>query len=385
MMNKIYMDHSATTPVDSHVVDTMLPYLREQYGNPSSIHSFGRATKIAIEEAREKIAAILNARPNEIFFTSGGTESDNLAIKGTALQLQDKGKHIITSQTEHHAVLRTCQFLETIGYRVTYLKPDSHGQIHPGDVESAIDNETILISIMHANNETGTINPIDEIGQIARENNIFFHSDAVQSFGKLDIKLNELPIDLLTITSHKIYGPKGIGALFVRNGVKLMKQLHGGEHERGLRACTENVAGMVGFAKAAELMIQNHEQNTHHIQNLSDTLIKGIVESIDRVHFNGHPEHRLPNVVNISFEGVEGESLLMGLDLRGIAVSSGSACTSGSIEPSHVLLAMNVSSQLAQASVRFSLGRKNTIEEVEYVVGKTKEIVNRLRSFSPFS
>lgn len=384
-MNRIYMDYSATTPLDPDVLEAMMPYLRDQFGNPSSRHTFGRATRVAIDQARSEIASTLNADPEEIYFTSGGTEADNMAIKGIALKLRDRGNHIVTNLSEHHAVLRSCQYLESLGYRVTYLAPDAYGQIEASAVEEAIEEDTILITIMHANNETGTINPIAKIGRIARNHDIAFHTDAAQSYGKLIIDVRSQNIDLLTISSHKFYGPKGMGVLYCRSGLQVSPLFHGGEHERGRRAGTENIAGIIGLAKAAQLMHQRQEADRLHLTKLRQALVAGISESLKGIHINGHPQDRLPHIVNISFDGVEGEALLMALDLKGIAVSSGSACTAGSAEPSHVLRSMGIPDQRAQSSLRFSLGHPNTREEVDYAVRCVIDVVNRLRSFSPIT
>ena len=381
-MRKVYFDHSATTSVDPRVVEAMLPFLYEKYGNPSSIHSFGRETKVALEEARETVAEFLKVRAADIYFTSGGTESDNLAIKGVAYELKHKGNHIITSKIEHHAVLHSCEALEKEGFEITYLNPDKYGMTHPESVEKAITKNTILISIMHANNEVGTINPIEEIGKIAQSKGIIFHTDAVQTFGKLPLNLSKLPIDLMAISGHKIYGPKGIGALYIRKGVRLAQLMHGGGHERNRRAGTENIPGIIGLAKAVELRQQSFKKENELVKKLRVRLAEGIAKEIPRAILNGHPEQRLAGHLNLSFQGIEGEALLLSLDLKGIAASSGSACTSGSIDPSHVLLAMGVKPELARSSIRFSLGKDNTEEDVDYTLQILPEIVNRLRSMS---
>jgi len=381
-MRKVYFDHSATTSVDPRVVEAMLPFLYEKYGNPSSIHSFGRETKVALEEARETVAEFLKVRAADIYFTSGGTESDNLAIKGVAYELKHKGNHIITSKIEHHAVLHSCEALEKEGFEITYLNPDKYGMVHPESVEKAITKNTILISIMHANNEVGTINPIEEIGKIAQSKGIIFHTDAVQTFGKLPLNLSKLPIDLMAISGHKIYGPKGIGALYIRKGVRLAQLMHGGGHERNRRAGTENVPGIIGLAKAVELRKQSFKKENELVKKLRVRLAEGIAKEIPRAILNGHPEQRLAGHLNLSFQGIEGEALLLSLDLKGIAASSGSACTSGSIDPSHVLLAMGAKPELARSSIRFSLGKDNTEEDVDYTLQILPEIVNRLRSMS---
>lgn len=381
-MRKVYFDHSATTSVDPQVVEAMVPFFHEKFGNPSSIHSYGRETKVALEEARETVAEFLKVRAADIFFTSGGTESDNLAIKGLAYELKSKGNHIITSKVEHHAVLHTCESLEKDGFEITYVKPDKYGMIHPEDVEKAIKKDTILISIMHANNEVGTINPIEKIGEIAQNKGILFHTDAVQSFGKLPIDLAKLPVDLMSISAHKIYGPKGIGALYIRKGVKLAQLMHGGGHERNRRAGTENIPGIIGLAKAVELRKLNFKKQTEQVKKLRDRLADRINKEIPRAILNGHPEKRLAGHLNLSFQGIEGEALLLSLDLKGIAASSGSACTSGSIDPSHVLLTMGVKPELARSSIRFTLGKDNTEEDINYTMEILPEIVQRLRSMS---
>ncbi len=382
-MHRIYFDHSATTPTDPLVIEAMLPYLKDRFGNPSSIHAFGREANVALEAAREKVAKLITAQANEIYFTSGGTESDNMAIKGIASSLKNKGNHIITSKIEHHAVLHTCQYLESIGYRLTYLTPDDKGMIDPEAVEAAITDQTILITIMHANNEVGTINPIERIGHIARAHGVLFHTDAVQTFGKLPIDVSGQPLNLMSFSSHKIYGPKGVGGLYLRKGIQLDKLFHGGAHERNRRAGTENIPGIIGFARAAELCGERMEKDHEQMRLLSEALFKGITHRISRVHHNGHPTERLPGILNLTFEGIEGESLLLNLDLKGVAASSGSACTSGTTDPSHVLLGMGIKPELAQSSIRFSLGRGNSMEDIDFVVNMLTEIVQRLRSMSP--
>ncbi|KPL14423.1 MAG: cysteine desulfurase [Bacteroides sp. SM23_62] len=381
-MRKVYFDHSATTPIDPQVTEAMLPFLNEKFGNPSSIHSYGREVKVALEEAREAVADFCNVRAADIYFTSGGTESDNMAIKGVAYELKDKGKHIITSKVEHHAVLHTCEFLEKQGFEITYLAPDKYGMIHPETVEKAIRKVTILITIMHANNEVGTINPIQTIGEIARNKGILFHTDAVQSFGKLTIDLSKLPVDLMSMSGHKIYGPKGVGALYIRKGVRLVQLSHGGEHERNRRPGTENIPGIIGMAKAVELRRDGMKNEAKYIRNLREKLHKKISEVIPRIFLNGHPQKRLAGHLNLSFQGIEGEALLLSLDLKGVAASSGSACTSGSIDPSHVLSGMGIKPELTQSSIRFTLGKDNTEEDIDYTVSILPDIVQRLRSMS---
>ena len=384
-MRRIYMDHSATTPVDSRVVEAMLPYMNEKFGNASSIHSFGRVAKVSLEEARESIAEFCGAHANEIYFTSGGTESDNMAIQGIARQLSDKGNHIITSMIEHHAVLHTCEWLEKEGFEITYLKPDEYGMIHPDAVAPAIRNDTILVTIMHANNEVGTINPIDDIGQISRERGVVFHTDAVQTFGKIPIDLSQLPVDLMSMSGHKIYGPKGVGILYVRKGIKLKPITFGGAHERNRRPGTENIPGIIGLAKAVEICEKQMIKDEVEIKKLREALYSIITERIPKVKLNGHPDQRLAGLLNLTFEGIEGEALLLSLDLKGVAASSGSACTSGSVNPSHVLRAMGIKPELAQSSIRFSLGRSNTMDDVEYTATNLIEIVDRLRKMSPLA
>ena len=381
-MRTVYFDHSATTPVDPQVIEAMLPFFNEKYGNPSSIHSFGREVKVALEEARETVADFCNVRAADIYFCSGGTESDNLAIKGIAYELRKKGNHIITSKVEHHAVLHTCEFLEKEGFEITYVAPDKYGMIHPEAVEKAIRDDTILITIMHANNEVGTINPIEKIAEISRNKGVLVHVDAVQSFGKIPIDLSKLPVDLMSMSGHKIYGPKGVGVLYIRKGVKLAKLTHGGGHERNRRAGTENIPGIIGMAKAVAIRKGRIEEENERVKSLRDSFFEKITDTIPRVYLNGHPEERLAGHLNLSFQGIEGESLLLSLDLKGIAASSGSACTSGSIDPSHVLSAMGVKPELAQSSIRFTLGKDNTEEDVDYTVSIVPEIVQRLRKMS---
>jgi len=382
-VRRVYLDHNATTPAHPDAIDAMLPFMNERFGNPSSVHSYGQDTREAMERAREAVAGAFHARKDEIVFTSGGTESDNLAISGIAGALCKKGKHIITSTIEHHAVLATCEHLSSIGFETTEVPCDKYGVVDPEEVRRAIRSDTILITIMHANNEVGTIQPIEEIGGIARENGIIFHSDAVQSFGKIELDTSKLKASLLSVSSHKIYGPKGIGALYVRRGTPLSPIMFGGHHEKKRRAGTENVPGIVGFAKAVELISEDIESRNRSMLSLRDRLEEGIMSTIPHVRLNGHPTKRLPSTFNVSFEFVEGESLVLSLDMEGIAVSSGSACTSGSLEPSHVLLAMGVPPDIAQGSVRFSLGRDNTEADVDYVLEILPRIVERLRTISP--
>jgi len=382
-MKRIYLDHNSTTPLHPEVLEAMLPYYKEAFGNPSTIYFFGQETRKATDEAREKVANLIGASPEEIIFTSGGTEADNLALKGVAAALERKGKHIVTSSIEHHAVLSTLKYLEKIGYKVSFLPVDEHGWLDPREVEEAITSQTVLISVMHANNEVGTIEPISEIGEIARKAGIYLHTDAVQTIGKIKVNVDDLKVDLLSLSAHKFYGPKGVGALYVRKGTRIHPLLHGGYQERRRRAGTENVAGIVGLGKAAEIASKEMVQQSRRESNLRDRLEKMIKENINHCRLNGHPTRRLPNTLNVSFEFIEGESLILNLDLKGIAASTGSACTSGSLEPSHVLMAMGVAPEIAQGSIRFSLGRDNQKEDIDYTVEKLVEIVARLREMSP--
>ena len=347
MNKRIYLDYAATTPVKREVLEEMLPYFSEKFGNPSSIYSYGREGKQALDLARDRVAKALGAKQDEIYFTAGGSESDNWAIKGIAFANKDKGNHIITTKIEHHAVLHTCEALEKEGFEVTYLNVDRYGLIELEELKNSITDKTILITIMFANNEIGTIQPVREIGQIAREKKIYFHTDAVQAFGNVKIDVEDLNIDLLSISAHKIYGPKGIGALYIRKGVKIASFIHGGAQERRRRAGTENVPGIVGFGKAAELAVQNLDNHIQHQLRLRNKLVNGILDKIDYVRVNGHPEQTLPGTVNLAFEFIEGESLLLSLDMIGICCSSGSACTSGSLDPSHVLMAIGLPHEIA--------------------------------------
>lgn len=383
-MRRVYLDHSATTPVDPEVAALMMTYYTEKYGNPSSVHSFGREAKQALEEARRQVAELIGAEPSEVTFTSGGTEADNLAILGTAEALSKKGKHIITSAVEHHAVLETCEYLEKNGFDLTVVPVDEEGIVSVESVKKAIRPDTILITMMHANNEVGAIQPVAEIGKLAKEHGIVFHVDAVQSFGKIPIDVKAMAIDLLTISSHKIYGPKGVGALYIRKGVRVAPRIYGGGQEKKRRSGTENTPGIIGFGKACELAGQRMAEDAQHLSKLRDKLMNGIVETIDYVKINGPlGDKRLPNNVNVSIQFVEGESLLLSLDMLGIAASSGSACTSGSLDPSHVLLAMGLVHEIAHGSLRFTLGRQNTEEDIDYVLEQLPKIVERLRMMSP--
>jgi cysteine desulfurase len=380
---RIYMDHAATTYTDKEVLNEMLPFFTEYYGNPSSIHSYGREVKKHIDAARDKVAKAIGALPEEIYFTAGGSEADNWAVKGTAYGNRKKGNHIITTAIEHHALLHTCEYLEKEGFEVTYLPVDQYGMVSVEDVRNAITDKTILISVMYANNEIGTIQPISEIGKLAREKGIYFHTDAVQAVGSVPIDVKEQNIDMLSLSAHKFYGPKGVGALYVRKGVKMFSFVHGGAQERGRRAGTENTPGIVGLGKAIELAVSKLPESTARISALRDELIKGVMEKIPYTRLNGHPEKRLPGNISFCFQYIEGESLLLNLDMKGVAASSGSACTSGSLDPSHVLLAIGLPHEIAHGSLRLTLGTINTKEDVDYVLEILPEIVNKLRQMSP--
>ena len=384
-MNTIYMDYNATTPMDERVFEAMKPYFVQIYGNASSLHQPGLKARSAIEKAREQVADLLGATPKEIYFTSGGTESDNMAIKGVAFANQEKGKHIITSSVEHNAVFKTCKYMEKLGFEVTYLPVDEYGMVDPDDLKKAIRDDTIIVSIMLANNEVGTIQPIKELAAITHERGVLFHTDAVQAIGKMPVDVNELGVDLLSISAHKFYGPKGTGALYARKGVRFDSLIHGGGHERQKRAGTENVAGIVGMGKAAELAKSELDKEVTHVKALRDKLEKGLFDRIDDIILSGHPEKRLINTLGICVKHVEGESMLLNLDMEGICVSTGSACSSGSLEPSHVLLAMGMPPEVAHGSLRFSLGKGNTEEEVDHVLDVFPEIVKKLRTLSPFA
>jgi len=381
MARRVYLDHNASTPVHPEVLAEMLPYFSEIFGNPSSVHAFGRAAREAVDRARERIAAFLGVAAEEIVFTSGGTESDNLAVKGLALA-RGRG-HVITSQIEHHAVLRTCQALEAQGFAVTYLPVDQYGIVDPDDVRRAIRPDTVAISIMHANSEVGTIEPVGAIGAIAREHGVPFHVDAVQTFGKIPLDPHALHIDLLSFSGHKIYGPKGVAGLYVRKGTRMVSVQHGGDHERRRRAGTENVPGIVGLAKAVEIRARDMHAEAERLRGLRDRLWEGIRTRVPDVRLNGHPTERLPGTANLAFRHVESESIVLGLDLKGIAVSAGSACTSGHVEPSHVLVAMGVPLDWAMGAVRFSLGRSTAAEDIDYVVECLEPLVRRLRQALP--
>jgi cysteine desulfurase len=384
---RAYLDYNATTPVDPAVLEAILPFLAGNFGNASSIHSPGQRARTAVDRARDSVASLLGAKPSEIVFTSGGTESDNLAIFGVAAASQSAGacQHIITTAIEHHAVLNSCQALESQGLDVTYVPVGATGIVDPDEIRRALRPETILISVMHANNELGTIQPIEEIGRFAAEADIYFHCDAVQSAGKLPLDVNRLGVDLLSISAHKIYGPKGVGALYVRTGTPLVPQFHGGHHERDRRPGTENVPGIVGLGKAAELAVANLPSESQRISALRDRLGRSILDSISSVRLNGDPSRRVPNTTNLSFTGAGGEAMLIALDLLGVACSTGAACSSGAVEPSHVLLAIGLSPDEARSSLRFSLGRQTTDEEIDHAIATIPGVVERLRALSPLS
>lgn len=384
-MKQVYLDYSATTPVKKEVLEEMLPYFSEKYGNPSSLYEIGFESKDAIAIARSKVAHIIGASDREIFFTSGGTESDNWAVIGTAKALKDKGNHIITSKIEHHALLHTCEYLEKEGYEVTYLSVDSNGRISIEELEAAITDKTILISIMFANNEMGAIQPIKEISEIAKKYNIIFHTDAVQALGNVPIDVKELGIDLLSISSHKIYGPKGIGALYIRKGLVIPNLIHGGGQERKKRAGTENVPAIVGFGKAAELAEANLDNHIKELQTLRNYFITEVTNRIPDVSLNGDLENRLPGNINMVFNYIEGEALLLAMDQKGIYASTGSACSSASFSPSHVLLAMGLPIEKVYSSIRFTIGDFTTREELDYVLDELEVMVKRLREISPFN
>ena len=383
-MQRIYLDYAATTPTHPDVVKAMLPYFGEVFGNPSGIYADGQEAKGTIEETRAKLADFIGARSSEeIVFTSGGTEADNFALKGVAYANESRGNHIITSSIEHHAVIETCKFLEGRGFSVTYIPVDEYGLVDPDDVKKAISGKTVLISVMHANNEIGTIEPIAEIGRIAREAGVYFHTDAVQTTGHIPLDVNELEVDLLSMSAHKLYGPKGIGALYIRKGTKLVSFMHGGGQERRRRASTENVPGIVGFGEAVELATREMSEEAERLTRLRDRLIKGLLERIDHARLNGHPLKRLPNNVNMSVDFVEGESMCLNLDLEGISVSTGSACSSASLEPSHVLLALALTHEQAHGSLRFTMGKWTAEDDIERVLDVLPRIVAKLRAMSP--
>jgi len=381
-MNRlVYLDHNASTPVHPEVLQAMLPYFGERFGNPSSVHGFGREAREGLETAREQIATFLKVSKDEIVFTSGGTESDNLGIKGIAAA--KRAGHIVTSQIEHHAVLRTCETLESQGFAVTYLPVDEYGMVRPEDLEKAIRPDTIVVSLMHANSEVGTLQPMSEIGRITRERGVPLHVDAVQTFGKVPIDVDAFGIDLLSFSGHKIYGPKGVAGLYIRKGTKMAAVQHGGDHERRRRAGTENVAGLVGLGKAVEIRGREMAGETVRLSGLRDRLWEGIRSRVEDVRLNGHPTLRLPGTCNMCFRNVESESIVLGLDLKGIATSAGSACTSGSVEPSYVLVAMGLPLDWAMGSVRCSLGRSTTAEDIDYVIDAAVPLLAKLRALSP--
>ncbi len=379
----IYLDHAATTAARPEVVEAMLPYFTEKFGNPSSVYTFSQQNKAVITQCRDVIANSLNAKSNEIYFTAGGSESDNWALKATAEAYASKGKHIITTKIEHHAILHTAQYLEQRGFEVTYLDVDENGIVKLDQLKAAIRPDTILISVMFANNEIGTIEPIKEIGEIAHEHGIIFHTDAVQAYGQVPIDVDEYHIDMLSASGHKLNGPKGIGFLYIRTGLKLRSFVHGGAQERSRRAGTENVTGIVGLAKAVEIAFATMEERTKKETAMRDHLIDRLLAEVPYARLNGHRTKRLPNNVNISFQFIEGESMLIMLDMKGICASSGSACTSGSLDPSHVLLAIGLPHEIAHGSLRMTLGEENTMEEMDYVADQIKEIVTKLRAMSP--
>jgi len=382
-MERIYLDYAATTPCDPQVLKAMEPYFFTKFGNASSIHSFGQEAKKAIEDSRETLALFLGAKPEEIVFTSGGTESDNFALKGVASALEKKGSHIITSVIEHHAVSEPCKFLEKKGFNLTYLPVDKFGLVSPDDVKKALTDKTILISIMHANNEIGTIQPVAEIGKIAKEKGVYFHTDAVQTVGHIPVNVNELNVDLLSLSAHKFYGPKGVGALYIRKGTRIDRFMHGGDQEKGRRASTHNLTGIVGLGKALDLCREKMDAEAKFQIALRDNLIKKIPEKIKEVYLNGHPTKRLPNNVNFSIKYIEGESILLNLDMLGVAASTGSACTSSSLEPSHVLLAIGLSHEIAHGSLRITMGRWTKEGDINYLLECLPKIVDKLRAMSP--
>ena len=382
-MERIYLDYNATTPLRPEVRDAMMPYLTEAFGNGSSIHAYGREARTAIDTARERVAELISAKsPSEVVFTGSGTEADNHAIKGlTELQKsRGKGNHIITSSVEHHAVLHTCQYLEQRGFEVTYLPVDKYGRIRIEQLREAVRETTVLISIMHVNNENGTVQPLKEICEVAQEHEIPLHTDAVQSVGKLEMNVQALGVNLLAFSGHKIYAPKGIGGLYIRRGTRLANLVHGGSHERNRRAGSENVPAIVGLGVAADLAKQEQNAYAQHLDALTQRLREGLDAHIDRLHYNGHPDHCAPGTLNVSFEAVEGESLILRLDMEGICVSTGSACTSGSMEPSHVLAALGLPPRLAQGTVRFSLGRNTTEAEIDAVIAKLPKVIQQMRT-----
>jgi cysteine desulfurase len=382
-MRTVYLDHNATTPVHPEVLEAMIPYFSKVYGNASSLHQSGREAKAALEDARQSIADTLGCGTSEVIFTSGGTESDNFAIKGTAFANRSKGKHIITSSVEHHAVEISCNFLEKEGFEVTYLPVDSYGFVNPDVLKKAIRPDTILVTIMYANNETGTIQDIKALSTVAQEAGVYFHTDAVQATGKIAYKIDEVGCDMLSISAHKLYGPKGVGLLYVKSGTDIIPWNEGGGHEKGMRAGTENVAGIVGLAEAIKIADRDMASRTERLNGISTRFYESVKQRIPDIKLNGHYEKRVPNTINISFKAIEGEAIVLSLDMKGIMVSTGSACTSGATDPSHVLKAMGVSRELAQGSIRFSFGRSNSVEDIDYVVDILEKEIKRLRSISP--
>ena len=384
-MRKVYLDYSATTPVKEEVLNEMIPYFTEQFGNPSSLYTEGLTSKEAVENARKQIAELINASPSEIFFTAGGSEADNWALIGTAEKLQAKGNHIITSMIEHPAILRTCEYLEKRGFEVTYIAPEKDGRILPEKVEEAITDKTILISIMAVNNEIGTVEPVKEIAAIAKAHKILFHTDAVQALGNIRLDVKDLAVDMMSISAHKIYGPKGIGALYIKKGVRPESFVHGGGQENGKRAGTENLPGIIGFGKAAEIARENFDEHVKHCSELRDYLVERVTSEICDTRINGTTSYRHPGNANITFDYIEGESILLLLDLNGIAISTGSACSSKSLKPSHVLDAIKIPVELIHGSVRFTVGDFTTKEDIDYTVDVLKKVVKTLREVSPVS
>ena len=382
-MRMVYLDHNATTPVHPEVLEAMGPYFSEVYGNASSLHQSGREAKAALENARGSIADIIGCEASEIIFTSGGTESDNFAIKGTAFANRNKGKHIITSSIEHHAVEVSCRFLEKEGFEVTYLPVDSYGFVDPDDLKKAIRPDTVLVTIMYANNETGVIQDLESLISAAKEAGVYFHTDAVQATGKIPYKIDDIGCDMLSVSAHKLYGPKGVGLLYIKSGTKIIPWNEGGGHEKGMRAGTENIAGIIGLAEAIKIADRDMSAETQRLKGISGRFYESIKGRIPDIRLNGHFEKRVPNTVNISFKSIEGEAIVLSLDMKGIMVSTGSACTSGATDPSHVLMAMGVSREMAQGSIRFSFGRSSSFEDVDYVVDILAREVKRLRSISP--
>jgi len=382
-MNRIYLDYAATTPAHPEVVQAMVPFFTEGFGNPSSIYACGQEAKKALENSRTSVASLLGARDEEIVFTGGGSEADNYAIKGVAFANEERGNHIITSKIEHHAVLETCHFLQKRGFEITYLPVDEYGLVSPELLRRAITGKTVLVSIMHANNEVGTIQSLAELSKVAREAGVYFHTDAVQTVGHIPTKVDELGVDMLSLSAHKLYGPKGVGVLYVRKGTRLVPLIHGGGQERGRRSGTENVPGIVGLGKAVEIASREMDEEARRVTALRDKLIKSLLQGIEYTRLNGHPQQRLPNNVNVSISFVEGESMLLNLDFEGICASTGSACSSGSLEPSHVLLSLGLSHEQAHGSLRLSLGKWTTEEEIDRVLEVLPRIVGKLRAMSP--